>query len=184
MIDDILTPQGRFDFAVNVLLGHEGGYSNDPDDPGGETNFGITQADLNEHMKDITSFPSNVKDLTKIEAEYFYKVVYWDKYNYNAINSLSIATKLFDMCVNMGAHEAHELAQRALGYCGYSSLAVDGILGGHTLAAINEVCLHGREEDLMNELINEAKWFYEHLVEEKPVLKKFLNGWIDRASWS
>lgn len=183
-MSDILTPQGRFNFAVNVVLEHEGGYSNDPDDPGGETNFGITQTDLEEHTKEFTSFPKDVKDLTRIEAEYFYKTVYWDKYNYNAINSLPIATKLFDMSVNMGAHEAHELAQRALGYCGYSHLVVDGIIGGLTLGAINETCLHGREEDLMNELINEAKWFYEHLVEEKPVLKKFLNGWLERAEWS
>lgn len=183
-MNDVLTPQGRFDYAVKVVLNHEGGYSNDPDDPGGETNFGITQADLKEHMNDFSLFPQDVKDLTQIEAEYFYKKVYWDKYNYNAINSLRIATKIFDMAVNMGAHEAHELVQRALGYCGYSHLSIDGILGGHTLAAINETCLHGRDQDLMNELINEAKWFYEHLVEKKPKLKKFLNGWLKRASWS
>lgn len=181
---DDLTPQGRFNYAVGVILAHEGGYSNDHDDPGGETNFGITQIDLKEHIKDFTSFPTDVKDLTQIEAEYFYKKVYWDEYNYNAINSLPIATKIFDMAVNMGSHEAHELTQRALGYCGYSNLVVDGILGGHTLAAINETCLHGREEDLMNELIDECKWFYEHLVQEKPILKKFLNGWLERASWS
>jgi lysozyme family protein len=184
MTDKILTPQGRFDYAVTIVLEHEGGYSNDPDDPGGETNFGITETDLKEHMSHFTSFPSDVKDLTRIEAECFYKVVYWDKYNYNAINSLPIATKIFDMAVNMGSHEAHELIQRALGYCGYSTLIVDGILGGKTLGAINEVCLHGREKDLLSEIINESKWFYEHLVEEKPVLKRFLNGWLDRASWS
>ena len=183
MINDILTPTGRFDYAMVVVLSHEGDYSNDPDDPGGETNFGITNADLEAHARNL-NLPLNVKDLTRIEAEYFYKKVYWDKYNYNAINSLPIATKIFDMAVNMGAHEAHELVQRALGYCGYSNLTVDGVLGGHTLAAINEVCLHGREPDLMDELINESKWFYEHLVEEKPILKKFLDGWLQRASWS
>jgi hypothetical protein len=37
---------------------------------------------------------------------------------------------------------------------------------------------------LMDEIINEAKWFYEHLVEEKPILNKFLKGWLVRASWS
>lgn len=182
MTDDILTPQGRFDYAVNIVLGHEGSYTNDQDDPGGETNFGITNADLDAHAREL-NLPLDVKELTRIEAEYFYKEVYWDEHNYNAINSLPIATKIFDMAVNMGTHEAHELVQRALSYCGHT-LPVDGILGGHTLSAINEVCLHGRESDLMSELINEAKWFYEHLVEEKPVLHKFLNGWLERASWS
>ena len=121
--------------------------------------------------------------MTRVEAEYFYKKVYWDEYNYNAINSLPIATKIFDMAVNMGAHEAHTLVQRSLTYCGHSEIAIDGILGGKSIGAINEICLHGRQADLRIELINEAKWFYEHLVEEKPTLKKFLNGWLERASW-
>lgn len=183
MINDIVTPQGRFDCAVSVVIAHEGGYSDDAGDPGGETNFGITKADLEAHARDL-NLPLDVKELTRVEAEYFYKKVYWDEYNYNAINSLPIATKIFDMAVNMGAHEAHELVQRALGYCGYSNLFDDGIIGAHTLAAINEVSLHGRESDLMDELVNEAKWFYDHLVEEKPTLKKFLKGWLKRASWS
>lgn len=40
---DTLTPDGRFTFAFNALIGHEGGYSNDKNDPGGQTNYGITQ---------------------------------------------------------------------------------------------------------------------------------------------
>ena len=87
------------------------------------------------------------------------------------------------MAVNMGAHEAHLLVQRALTYCGHSEIVIDGILGGKSIGAINEICLHSRQADFRIELINEAKWFYEHLVEEKPVLKKFLNGWLERASW-
>ena len=113
-INDKLTPQARFDYAVNIVLGHEGGYSNDPNDPGGETNFGITQYELRSYAEDFNFLPSHVNDLTRIEAEQFYKINYWDKYNYNAINSLPIATKIFDMAVNMGPHEAHELTQNAL----------------------------------------------------------------------
>ena len=51
-MSDILTPQGRFDYAVNVVLCHEGGYSNDEADPGGETNFGITHIDLEAHARE------------------------------------------------------------------------------------------------------------------------------------
>ena len=182
MINDILTPQGRFQYAVNIVLNHEGGYSNDEDDPGGETNFGITHLDLQAHAIEL-NLPLDVKNLTRIEAEYFYKKIWWDKYNYNAINSLPIATKIFDMAVNMGAHEAHILVQRALTYCGHSEIDIDGILGGKSFGAINEISQHGRQADFRIELINEAKWFYEHLVEEKPVLKKFLNGWLERAAW-
>lgn len=186
MTNDPVIPQERFDYAVNIILSHEGGYSNDPDDSGGETNFGITQSDLLTYGK-MLKLPINVKDLTRNEAEVFYKKFYWDKYNYNAINSLPIATKIFDMAVNMGAHEAHVLVQRALGrlgYFGYNYLPVDGIIGAHTIGAINEECIHCGEEELMKALITEAKIFYEYLVINKPHLKKFLNGWLERASWS
>ena len=181
-MDDELSPCNRFNYAVNIVLQHEGGYTNDPADPGGKTNFGITEEDLQEHARAL-NLPLDVKELGKTEAEYFYKKVYWDEYHYDSINSLAIATKIFDMAVNMGAYEAHELVQKALRYCGHSQIEVDGILGAKTISAINEVCLHGREQDLHCELIDEQKWFYQYLVEEKPNLKVFLDGWLKRASW-
>ena len=184
MTDAISTPESRFDYAVNIVLGHEGGYSNDPDDPGGETNYGITENDLKEHMKDFPSFPSDVKDLTRIEAGYFYKTVYWDEYNYDAINSLSIATKIFDMAVNLGPNEAHILVQRSLNYCGHDEIAVDGILGKQTIAAINALTSNDQQQELMDYIINNQKLFYEHLVQAKPILQKFLNGWLNRAAYA
>ena len=179
--EDKLTPEKRFDYAVNVVLTNEGGYSDDIDDPGGETNFGITQSDLNDCAK-VLNLPTEVNNLTSDDAKRLYRVMYWDKYHYEAINSLAIATKVFDLAVNMGAHQAHILAQRACNWCGHN-LEVDGILGGKTIGALNEITLHNREEDLKGELINEQKWFYEHLVEEKPTLKVFLKGWLKRAEW-
>jgi len=180
-MDKILTPAERYNFAVGTLLGHEGGYSNNPADPGGATNFGITQRELTRCYARL-KLPADVKLLTKPQAKIYYKFEWWDKYHYEAINSLYIATKIFDMAVNMGAQQAHILAQRACNWCGHD-LKVDGILGGKTLGALNEITLHNREEDLKGELINEQKWFYEHLVEEKPTLKVFLKGWLKRAEW-
>src|ERR1017187_9416771 len=100
-MDDTLTRLGRFNYAVNIVLEHEGGYSDDSDDPGGKTNFGITEKDLQDHAREL-NLPLDVKELGRVEAEYFYKKVYWDKYHYDAIKSLPIATKIFDMAVNMG----------------------------------------------------------------------------------
>jgi lysozyme family protein len=178
-----MTPEDRFNQAVSVVLGHEGGYTNDPDDPGGETNFGITQTDLDKHAIELLLLPPiDIKNLTQIEAERFYKKFFWDKYNYNAIDSLHVATKIFDMSVDMGPQEAHKLTQRALTYCGYRKMPIDGVLGAKTLAAINRLCVVGLETDLYDELVNEATWFYENLAKEKPVLKKFLNGWLARAN--
>ena len=172
--------QERFEYAINKVLENEGGYINDPDDPGGETNFGITKADLESYASEL-GLPLDIKDITRIEAEYFYKKVYWEKYNYNAIDSLPIATKIFDMAINMGPSEAHKLAQKSLTYCGYRGTKIDGILGIKTLESINRICLIGLENDFHDELADQSCWYYEYLVEEKPELKKFLDGWLKRA---
>ena len=176
---DIL--DGRFNQAVQVILEHEGGYSDDPDDPGGETNFGIIQRELDTCYQKL-ELPAYVKNLTVDQAKIYYKSEWWDKYGFNTINSDYIATKVFDMAVNVGAHEAATLVQRAINYCGIN-LAIDGEFGGLTYGAINLICLHGDEANLKSELKDEQKWFYEHLVEEKPQLKKFLDGWINRAHY-
>src|SRR5690606_28086497 len=111
------------------------------------------------------------------KAKAIYKKYWWDKYHYEAINSLAIATKILDMAVNMGAKQATELVQKAANWCGHN-LKEDGILGAKTLAAINEISLHGREDEFMDEIIDQQKWFYEHLAEDKPVLNVFLKGWL------
>lgn len=170
----------NFDSAINVILEHAGGYSNDHEDSGGETNFGITQKSLDSWWK-LLDIPATVKDLLRVDAIKYYKNVWWEKYNYGAINSLSIATKIFDMAVNMGTEEAHKLVQRALNCCGYH-IVVDGILGDDTLYFINKINSQGGDKTLKWELCDEQKWFYEHLVEEHPELEKFLAGWLNRAA--
>lgn len=176
-----LSSEERFEYALDIVLRDEGGYTNDKNDPGGETNFGITQKELDKcHVQ--LALPQNVKDLTREEASIYYKAVWWDKYNYNAIDNIIIATKLFDLAINMGALEAHKIAQEALTYNGYSRLKIDGILGIKTIGAINEMCLHGTMTDLLNDICEGAAWYYDHLVDKNPKLEKFLKGWLRRAA--
>ena len=172
----------RFSYALNIVLQDEGGFTNDPDDPGGATNFGMTQKDLDAYRESNPKsvLPYNVKDLTHDQAETYYKKCWWDKYNYNAIQSLEIAAKIFDLAVNMGAIEAHKLVQRALYFSGYRVI-VDGVLGTKTLSAINSICNAGHAKDLEDEIRHEAEFFYEGLVEENPKLLKFLHGWLHRT---
>ena len=66
----------KFDEIIEVVLEHEGGYVNDPKDPGGETNFGIAKRS----HSDV-----DIKNLTKEGAKEIYKEVYWDK---NKVESL------------------------------------------------------------------------------------------------
>ena len=90
----------KFDDIIEVVLHHEGGYVNDPDDPGGETNFGIAKR----------SHPDvDIANLTKGGAKEIYKEHYWDK---NKVESLSEDLRhiYFDMCVNQGRGRAVKIA--------------------------------------------------------------------------
>ena len=179
MDDEPVTPAGRFAYALSFLLHDEGGFTDDPDDPGGATNLGITQNDLSLVASKL-HLPANVQSLTRNDAATYYKAIWWDRHNYNAINSLIIATKVFDIAVNMGAERAHTLLQKALHCVGYG-LKLDGILGAKTIAATNECCLHGRQDDLLDELREESVHYYQLITEENPKLYKFLKGWLTRA---
>lgn len=182
----LMTPYQRFEEAIKVILKHEGGYTNDKDDPGGATDYGISLRFLKDHGIDLNGDGKvnemDIKSLTKEKAIKIYKQYWWDKYHYEAINSIYYATKVFDMAVNMGGKQAHILVQRAVNHCGYA-LIVDGILGGKSLGAINEIYLHGRGDDLRIETQEEQEYFYRNLVTQKPKFKKYLKGWLRRASW-
>ena len=92
-----------FNDIIEVVLHHEGGYVNDPKDPGGETNFGIAKR----------SHPDvDIKNLTKDGAKEIYKEVYWDK---NKVESLpeDLRHIYFDMCVNQGRGRAVKILQKA-----------------------------------------------------------------------
>jgi lysozyme family protein len=171
----------NFILAVQVILEHEGGYSDNPADPGGATNFGITQRELT-RCADNLELPKDVKDLTKKSAAKYYQSEWWGKYNYNVINSQYLATKIFDMAVNMGASEAHKLVQRCINEFNYK-VTVDGILGGLSLHALNSIIVLGDDEDFKRDLQNEQRDFYESLVKEKPKLQVFLKGWLQRAAY-
>ncbi len=180
MIEILRTPEGRFNYALNFLLKNEEEYSNNPDDPGRETNFGITQEELDEiHVQ--LKLPASVKDLTEEDVEVYYKVVWWNEYHYNLLKNITIAAKIFDLAVNIGPYNAHRIVQEALTYNGYPTLKIDGILGLKTRNVINEVCLYGSMRDLLNEIRERAKWYYTNLVEENPRLNKFLKRWLKRA---
>ncbi len=180
------SPADRFNYAVNVVLEHEGIESNDSEDPGGLTRYGITLSFLKANNIDVDGKGGidhdDIKAIDEKMAKYIYKTYVWDKYNYDAINSLYLATKILDMAVNMGNMQAHKLVQRAVNHCGYH-LEIDGVLGPKTLAALNEISLHGKESDLKYELQDEQKVFYEDLAHDKPKLKVFLKGWLKRAAF-
>lgn len=157
----------RFEHAVSFVLTHEGGYSNDIDDDGGETKFGISKR----------IYPDlDIDTLTIDQAKAIYKRDFWEPQLYKDIKDVNLATKVFDLAVNMGSNWAHRLVQRALRATGQDILE-DGILGPMTLAAINKADL----TDLLAALKSEAAGYYRTLAATKPKRARFLKGWLKRA---
>ena len=152
----------NFDDIIEVVLHHEGGYVNDPKDPGGETNFGVAKR----------SHPDvDIANLTKDGAKEIYKEHYWDK---NKVESLSEELRhiYFDMCVNQGRGRAVKILQRAANAKG-AGLKVDDGMGPMTIAAMDGV-------ELDRVRAYRVK-YYADLVTRKPDLEKFYFGWFRRA---
>jgi lysozyme family protein len=152
----------EFNDIIEVVLHHEGGYVNDPDDPGGETNFGIAKR----------SHPDvDIANLTKDGAKEIYKEHYWDR---NKVEDLpeDLRHIYFDMCVNQGRGRAVKIMQRAANAKG-ADLVVDGGMGPKTIAAMDGV-------ELQRVRAYRVK-YYADLVTRKPDLEKFYFGWFRRA---
>lgn len=164
--------------AMAVVLEHEGGFSNDPVDPGGATNFGITAATLGDYRGlGHPASPDEVRALTLDEASQIYFARYW-KAAYGWLSDQTIATKTFDLAVNAGEHTAGLVLQRALGAAGWP-VVVDGAIGPGTVAAANRC----DPVELLVDLCAEQAAYYRDLVQRKPTLEKFLHGWLVRAAW-
>lgn len=104
----------NFDTAFERLIGHEGGYSNDPQDPGGETNWGISKR----------SYPNeNIKTLTRESAKTLYFAQFWSPL---ADAHDAIKFQVFDFAVNGGMTVAVRKLQAAIG------VADDGHWGPHS----------------------------------------------------
>jgi lysozyme family protein len=161
----------KFEPALAYTLKHEGGWSDDPADPGGATNYGITLKTAQRHG---IATKEALKTITPEQVAAIYKADYW---RFDGINNQRVATKLFDMAVNMGLETAIKLSQRAINANGIV-LTIDGRLGSVTLAALNncELVL------LMQLLCAVSADYYRKIVAKRPASQKFLKGWLKRAA--
>jgi len=156
-----------FNKAIPVILAQEGGYVNDPADPGGETNFGISKR----------FYPQiDIAALTPEKAATIYRTDYWDHVAGDKLTNQAVATKLFSLAVNMGIVPAVKLLQQAICDCGLR-LDVDGVIGAKTIAAANSVY----PSDLLELLKQRAVLHYQRIATLNPARQKFLHGWINRA---
>lgn len=116
-----------FDIAFERLIGHEGGYVNHPDDPGGETNWGITLRTARE-----AGYTGSMRDLNREQAREIYRAAYWQRARCDEFDG-AIAFQVFDAAVNHGIGNAIRFLQRA------ASVADDGVVGPVTMAAVRSM---------------------------------------------
>ena len=144
----------------------EGGYVNDPDDSGGPTNLGVTQAAYDEYRARRGLPRVSVKYITPDQAKQFYFDAYWTPLKPDLmIPELAIAA--FDFGVNSGPHRAIRKLQATLG------LKDDGFIGPMTKAALQKATL----EDVTNYLFTRLRFV--RLIGVKK--KKYLKGWQNRV---
>lgn len=157
----------NFDYAIEKLLKHEGGYVDDPYDPGGETKYGISKR----------TYPHlDIKSLTEEDARQIYYNDWWRENKFYQIDDKYVAYKTFDLAVNMGASRAIILAQRSLNNVWRASLRVDGVMGPNTLREINDVDRRGESRMLYIAICHYAANYYESLGN-----RRYLRGWLRRA---
>ena len=95
----------NFQDAFDRLIGHEGGYTEGKDDPGGETNWGISKR----------SYPNiDIKNLTRDGAKAIYLRDFWNRIKGDKLYD-GVAYQLFDFAVNSGIETAVRYFQRAIG---------------------------------------------------------------------
>lgn len=151
-----------FGACLGFILAREGGYTNDPSDPGGATNYGVTTNVYNAYRKSKNQPVQSVKDISHTEVADIYLHQYWDASGCDAIasHSYKIAAINFDTAINCGVGSANRLHRTAL----------DNTVNSNDI------------EDTINEYLKLREEHYREIVANRPKSAKFLKGWLNRIA--
>lgn len=153
----------RFNKFWPRLLKYEGGYVNDPADPGGETKFGISKR----------SYPKlDIKNLTGDYAKEIYLRDYYNPMCISQILDDRIAWQLFDFGVNAGVARSVKTIQKIIGV---------PITEKMTPLTVNQINLFKDEYPLYAHFMSKRLMHYFMISELNPAKKKFIKGWIFRT---
>lgn len=163
-----------FQNILPLVLRHEGGYVNDPDDRGGATNKGITQGVYDVYRRAKKLSPRPVKEIDDKEVEEIYFQNYWLD---GMCDRLPFALGIvhFDFCVNAGITQAFRSLQRVVG------TKVDGKFGPNSFKALGDAIRTRGLLSLVDEYSDERVAFYITITERRPTNLKFLRGWFLRT---
>lgn len=168
---------------IDNVMGIEGGYVNNPNDSGGATKYGITEA-----MARQNGYDGNMQELDYNTAFDIYVKVFWNEMYLDKISSISIqiAAELFDSAVNLGARKPSLYFQRCLNVLNncssyYPDIKIDGNIGSITFDSFIAY-YNKRGEEGMNVLkcmLNSLQGeFYITLAESRAKDEEFIYGWF------
>ena len=176
-------PVSAVDEMLAALLKREGGFSDNPNDKGGPTKYGITQQVARAH-----GYTGDMRLLTQEKALDIYRQQYWiDPRFYDvSLRYQKLAEKLFDTGVNMGPKVATRFLQRALnglnrGASGYPDIPEDGQIGNMTLSALDSYKRErgdNGETVLLRAITGLQITRYIELCESRHEDEAFLYGWL------
>lgn len=170
------------------IVAREGGYVNDPDDPGGATKYGVTIHTMRRLRLDLTGDGhvgvSDVKALTRAQAEQIFVDHYFHRPRIAALPQV-LQASVFDMYVNAGGN-AVKILQRLLRQMG-QNVSIDGAIGPQTIAATEAA--YAKAPDHIADAYGIARRnYYFRLADRRPASRKYARtragekgGWIKRA---
>ncbi len=173
---------------ADQIVAREGGYVNDPDDPGGPTNHGVTLRTMRALGLDLDGdgrvSAADVKRLSREQARAIFVAHYFERPGIGLLPEV-LQASVFDMYVNAGAH-AVRLLQRLLNRMG-ARLAVDGVIGPKTAAAA-EAAACAAPGHIADAYGIERRNYYYRIGDRRPASRKYAcrrdggkGGWIRRA---
>ena len=166
-------PETRFDACLAVVLGHEGGFADHPDDPGGATNMGITRRTLADWRgvspwQDLDK--AEVAALTRAEAAKIYRARYWQACAADHLPA-GLDLAVFDFAVNSGPVRAIRTLQALVG------AEADGIVGPRTVAAVTDAVNLSGAASVVDRLCDARLTFLRSLS----TFPHFGRGWTRRV---
>jgi lysozyme family protein len=155
--------------CLKIILSHEGGFVDHPDDPGGATNLGITKATYERWMDRPVSL-QEIKDLTVPDVEPIYREFYWNRLKGDSL-PIGVDLMVFDFGVNSGTRRSAKYIQAAVGS------PIDGAIGPNTLRAINELV----EKEGAGYLIKSLSFSRTTFLKQISTFDTFGRGWMRRV---
>jgi lysozyme family protein len=157
--------EANFFKSLDMVLKHEGGFVNHPEDPGGATNKGITQKTYAEFLERPLEDVDELKEISDEHVRLIYKKGYWDKVKADELPS-GVDFCTFDWAVNSGPARSARYLQKIVG------AEQDGAIGPMTLSKVSAFS----PQQIINTMSKEREEFYKNLK----TFEFFGKGWLRR----